>query len=127
MYVSVQTPLQHPSINNTNIDTLLVAAEQSEKAQPPEELQDKIHFLFNNLSAVNLQEKVCKRRAFMLYTCTYAHVVHMYVRMHILYTCTYAHVVHMRTYAHVVHMYAQRYTYRVSFRRGRGGAFAPPL
>jgi CCR4-NOT transcription complex subunit 1 len=50
---------QHPSINNTNIDTLLVAADQqSEKATPPEEVQDKIHFLFNNLSAANLQEKV---------------------------------------------------------------------
>lgn len=50
--------LQHPSINNTNIDTLLVAADQqSEKAPPPEEVQDKIHFLFNNLSAANVQEK----------------------------------------------------------------------
>ena len=50
---------QPPSINNTNIDTLLVAADQqSEKAPPPEELQDKIHFLFNNLSSSNLQEKV---------------------------------------------------------------------
>ena len=50
---------QPPSINTTNIDTLLVAAEQSvERAEPPDELQDKIHFLFNNLSSSNLPEKV---------------------------------------------------------------------
>lgn len=50
---------QPPSINTTNIDTLLVAAEHSvERAEPPDELQDKIHFLFNNLSSSNLQEKV---------------------------------------------------------------------
>ena len=50
---------KHPSINNTSIDTLLVAADQHSKIAPPsEELQDKIHFLFNNLSSSNLQEKV---------------------------------------------------------------------
>lgn len=61
MFLSPLTPCapQPPSINTTNIDTLLVAAEQSvERAEPPDELQDKIHFLFNNLSSSNLQEKV---------------------------------------------------------------------
>ena len=33
-----------------------MAADQ--QSNPPEELQDKIHFLFNNLSSTNLQEKV---------------------------------------------------------------------
>ena len=54
-------PLTHtqqtPSINTTNIDTLLVAADQQQAPPPPEELQDRIHFLFNNLSASNLSEK----------------------------------------------------------------------
>ena len=49
---------QTPSINTTNIDTLLVAADQQQAPPPPEELQDRIHFLFNNLSASNLSEKV---------------------------------------------------------------------
>lgn len=48
-----------PSIANaTNIDTLLVATEQEEKiTSPPESLQDKIAFIFNNLSQINLQKK----------------------------------------------------------------------
>ncbi|XP_064398380.1 CCR4-NOT transcription complex subunit 1-like [Halichondria panicea] len=48
-----------PSINTTNIDTLLVAADrqQSESVMPPDELQDKVHFLFNNLSSSNLSDK----------------------------------------------------------------------
>jgi hypothetical protein len=37
---------------------LLVAADQQQAPPPPEELQDRIHFLFNNLSASNLNEKV---------------------------------------------------------------------
>ncbi len=51
---------QTPSINTTNIDTLLVAADrqQSESVMPPDELQDKVHFLFNNLSSSNLSDKV---------------------------------------------------------------------
>ncbi len=54
------SPPQPPSINTTNIDTLLEAADQQqmEKTLPTEELQDKIHFLFNNLSSANLTEKV---------------------------------------------------------------------
>jgi hypothetical protein len=49
-----------PSIANaTNIDTLLVATEKEEKmTAPPEALQDKIGFVFNNLSQLNLQTKV---------------------------------------------------------------------
>lgn len=48
-----------PSIANaTNIDTLLVATEKEEKITPPgEALQDKVGFIFNNLSQLNLQTK----------------------------------------------------------------------
>ncbi|XP_076264687.1 CCR4-NOT transcription complex subunit 1 isoform X3 [Rhynchophorus ferrugineus] len=48
-----------PSIANaTNIDTLLVATEKEEKAiAPPESLQDKTAFIFNNLSQLNLKTK----------------------------------------------------------------------
>lgn len=48
-----------PSIANaTNIDTLLVATEKEDKmTAPPEALQDKIGFVFNNLSQLNLQTK----------------------------------------------------------------------
>ncbi|CAB3374513.1 Hypothetical predicted protein [Cloeon dipterum] len=42
----------------TNIDTLLVATEKEEKIiAPPEVMQDKIAFIFNNLSQLNLQSK----------------------------------------------------------------------
>ncbi|XP_022920087.1 CCR4-NOT transcription complex subunit 1 isoform X2 [Onthophagus taurus] len=54
------TPLgTRPSIANaTNIDTLLVATEKEEKiTSPPESLQDKTAFIFNNLSQLNLQTK----------------------------------------------------------------------
>lgn len=52
--------LFQPSIANaTNIDTLLVATEKEEKmTAPPEALQDKVAFIFNNLSQLNLQTKV---------------------------------------------------------------------
>ena len=48
-----------PSIANaTNIDTLLVATEKEDKiTAPPETLQDKVAFVFNNLSQLNLQTK----------------------------------------------------------------------
>lgn len=48
-----------PSIANaTNIDTLLVATEKDEKiTAPPESLQDRTAFIFNNLSQLNLQTK----------------------------------------------------------------------
>ena len=50
---------KEPSIANANnIDTLLGATESSEIAQPPEALQDKIHFIFNNISASNITVKV---------------------------------------------------------------------
>ena len=51
---------KEPSLSNTpKIDTLLSAADQGEeKAQvPTPEIQDKVHFIFNNLSASNLTLK----------------------------------------------------------------------
>lgn len=51
----------------TNIDTLLVATEKEEKmTAPPESLQDKIAFIFNNLSQLNLQSKVNKNSIYEL-------------------------------------------------------------
>jgi hypothetical protein len=50
-----------PSIANaTNIDTLLNATEKEDKtvAVPPEVIQEKISFIFNNLSQLNLNDKV---------------------------------------------------------------------
>ncbi|KFV71053.1 CCR4-NOT transcription complex subunit 1, partial [Dryobates pubescens] len=50
-------PLQ-PSINTTNIDTLLVATDQTERiVEPPENVQEKIAFIFNNLSQSNMTQK----------------------------------------------------------------------
>uniref|UniRef100_UPI00358E5F7C CCR4-NOT transcription complex subunit 1-like isoform X3 n=1 Tax=Myxine glutinosa TaxID=7769 RepID=UPI00358E5F7C len=47
-----------PSINTTNIDTLLVATDQSDRiVEPPESTQDKIFFIFNNLSQSNMAQK----------------------------------------------------------------------
>lgn len=48
-----------PSIANaTNIDTLLVATESDNKiVEPPEAMQDKVGFIFNNLSQLNLSTK----------------------------------------------------------------------
>ncbi|XP_061382387.1 CCR4-NOT transcription complex subunit 1 isoform X1 [Danaus plexippus] len=48
-----------PSIANaTNIDTLLTATDREEKINaPPEAIQDKTAFIFNNLSQLNLQPK----------------------------------------------------------------------
>lgn len=40
----------------------MAANQQSEKVPPPEEVQDKIHFLFNNLSSANVQEKTEEAR-----------------------------------------------------------------
>lgn len=51
--------IQQPTITTTNIETLLVATEKEEKiTPPPEHMQDKIAFIFNNLSQVNLPQKV---------------------------------------------------------------------
>uniref|UniRef100_A0A3P9L5H4 CCR4-NOT transcription complex subunit 1 n=1 Tax=Oryzias latipes TaxID=8090 RepID=A0A3P9L5H4_ORYLA len=48
-----------PSINTTNIDTLLVATDQTERiVEPPENVQEKIAFIFNNLSQSNMTQKV---------------------------------------------------------------------
>ncbi|KAJ8969734.1 hypothetical protein NQ317_006395, partial [Molorchus minor] len=57
-----------PSIANaTNIDTLLVATEKEEKAvAPPEPLQDKTAFIFNNLSQLNLKQKCDELRELVL-------------------------------------------------------------
>ncbi|CAH4038649.1 unnamed protein product [Pieris brassicae] len=48
-----------PSIANaTNIDTLLTATDKDDKLNsPPEPIQDKTAFIFNNLSQLNLQAK----------------------------------------------------------------------
>ena len=58
---SVSSPVRskEPSIATANnIDTLLGATETSEIVQPPESVQDKVHFIFNNISQTNLQQKV---------------------------------------------------------------------
>lgn len=56
--LAVDCPLQ-PSINTTNIDTLLVATDQTERiVEPPENVQEKIAFIFNNLSQSNMTQKV---------------------------------------------------------------------
>ena len=50
--------MQPPSLAiTTNIDTLLGATE-GEMTQPNETVQDKVHFIFNNISASNLKQKV---------------------------------------------------------------------
>lgn len=57
---SVSSPVRskEPSIATANnIDTLLGATETSEIVQPPESVQDKVHFIFNNISQTNLQQK----------------------------------------------------------------------
>lgn len=52
-----------PSIaNTTNIDTLLIAANETDSAHsrpvpPPESVQDRVGFIFNNLSLSNMQAK----------------------------------------------------------------------
>ena len=51
-------PCLQPSINTTNIDTLLVATDQTERiVEPPENVQEKIAFIFNNLSQSNMTQK----------------------------------------------------------------------
>lgn len=52
------TPTRPSIANATNIDTLLVATEKDDRMiVPPESLQDKIAFTFNNLSQMNLTVK----------------------------------------------------------------------
>lgn len=49
--------LVHPP----NLDTLLAGSdEQEEMAVPPEITQDRVFFIFNNLSQMNMQQKVCR-------------------------------------------------------------------
>jgi CCR4-NOT transcription complex subunit 1 len=48
-----------PSIATaTNIDTLLAGQQKEEIMVPPEILQDKVFFIFNNLSLANMKQKV---------------------------------------------------------------------
>ncbi|CAH1270308.1 CNOT1 [Branchiostoma lanceolatum] len=57
-------PGQSPSIANaTNIDTLLAGNDaNNKKLEPPEVLQDKVAFIFNNLSQSNLNQKTDELR-----------------------------------------------------------------
>ena len=52
--------LPQPSIANaTNIDTLIAGTEGHEEVSiPPESVQDKVFFIFNNLSLANMDQKV---------------------------------------------------------------------
>lgn len=48
-----------PSIASaTNIDTLLAGQLKENIPPPPESVQDKIFFIFNNLSLANMNQKV---------------------------------------------------------------------
>jgi len=49
-----------PSLaHTTNIDTLLAGADEKEEmVVPPENVQDRVFFIFNNLSQMNMQQKV---------------------------------------------------------------------
>ena len=51
--------LFQPSIATaTNIDTLLAGQGKEEISVPPESMQDKVFFIFNNLSLANMNQKV---------------------------------------------------------------------
>ncbi|XP_062589790.1 CCR4-NOT transcription complex subunit 1-like isoform X3 [Saccostrea cucullata] len=51
-------PLPKPSIASaTNIDTLLAGQGKEEFSVPPEAVQDKVFFIFNNLSLANMSQK----------------------------------------------------------------------
>ncbi|OWK61634.1 CCR4-NOT transcription complex subunit 1 [Lonchura striata] len=55
-----------PSINTTNIDTLLVATDQTERiVEPPENVQEKIAFIFNNLSQSNMTQKASMKECYL--------------------------------------------------------------
>lgn len=48
-----------PSLaHTTNIDTLLAGADDGHEKVPPETTQDRVFFIFNNLSQMNMQQKV---------------------------------------------------------------------
>ena len=57
-----------PSVANaTNIDTLLANKEGIECVKvPPENLQDKVFFIFNNLSMSNMDSKVSTKPLILL-------------------------------------------------------------
>eukprot|EP00163_Fabomonas_tropica_P033612 TRINITY_DN892_c0_g1_i3.p1 TRINITY_DN892_c0_g1~~TRINITY_DN892_c0_g1_i3.p1 ORF type:complete len:2289 (-),score=618.48 TRINITY_DN892_c0_g1_i3:1290-8156(-) len=56
------TPGQAPSLQSTlNIDTLLTAADDI--VMPDEAVLDKIHFIFNNLSTQNMEQKLAEMKA----------------------------------------------------------------
>lgn len=55
---SVAAPLTRPSIaNNANIDNLLAVGGSENHPVPPEIIQDKVFFIVNNLSLMNLRQK----------------------------------------------------------------------
>jgi len=56
--MSITTPVTRPSIaNNANIDNLLAAGSSENYPVPPEIIQDKVFFIVNNLSLINLKQK----------------------------------------------------------------------
>lgn len=56
--VPMAAPVTRPSIaNNTNIDNLLAAGSSENYPVPPEVIQDKVFFIVNNLSLLNLKQK----------------------------------------------------------------------
>lgn len=53
-----QEPVTRLSIaNNPNIDNLLAAGNSNDYPEPPEVIQDKVFFIVNNLSLMNLKQK----------------------------------------------------------------------
>ena len=58
-YQPMSWALLQPSIATaTNIDTLLAGQGKEEISVPPESMQDKVFFIFNNLSLANMTQKV---------------------------------------------------------------------
>jgi hypothetical protein len=61
------TILQTPSLQTTNISILLSATEKDAPvAAPSERTMEKISFIFNNLSQMNLQKKVDEMKTLIL-------------------------------------------------------------
>ncbi len=58
--MKLSVSMLQPSIATaTNIDTLLAGTDEKEEiAIPPESVQDKVFFIFNNLSLANMDQKV---------------------------------------------------------------------
>lgn len=56
--VAMAAPVTRPSIaNNANIDNLLAVGGSENHPVPPEVIQDKVFFIVNNLSLLNLKQK----------------------------------------------------------------------